>query len=517
VDGYSGDGGPALDADFNLAYGMAADPAGDLFVTDASNSVVRKIDLAAQTAAALTSPASGSSFGGPSVTFNWASASSANGYFLHLGTTGAGSLNLLNSSEYSSATTSVTINNLPVNGEKIYARLFTDFNGVHAYQDYVFTASAQASLTLPGTSGTLAGPSATFAWSPATGNVNGYFLHLGTTGVGSQNLLNSAEYPTSTTSVTVKNLPVNGTTIYARLFTDFNGTHLYQDYTFTASGQAVLTLPGTSGTLAGPAATFAWSMATGSVNGYFLHLGTTGVGSQNLLNSAEYPTTTTSVTLNNLPLNGATIYARLFTDYNGTHLYQDYTFAASQQAVLTLPGTSGTLAGPAVTFGWSAATGSVNGYFLHLGTTGVGSQNLLNSAEYPASTTSVSLNNLPVNGATIYARLFTDYNGTHVYQDYVFTAASQATLTSPTQGATLNGATVTFNWSAATGGVNGYFLHLGTTGPGSLNLLNSAEYSTSTTSVTVNNLPVSGATIYARLFTDFNGVHLYQDYTFTAQ
>jgi hypothetical protein len=87
-----------------------------------------------------------------------------------------------------------------------------------------------------------------------------------------------------------------------------------------------------------------------------------------------------------------------------------------------LPGTSGTLAAPTITFGWSAAIGSINGYFLHLGTTGVGSENVLNSAEYPTSTTSVSLNSLPVNGSTIYVRLFTNYNGTHLDKDYVFTA-----------------------------------------------------------------------------------------------
>ena len=127
------------------------------------------------------------------------------------------------------------------------------------------------------------------------------------------------------------------------------------------------------------------------------------------------------------------------------------------------------------------------------------------------------LNGLPLNGETIYARVFTDYNGTHLYKDYTFTAAKQALLTSPLQGATLSGTTVTFKWSAATGGVSGYFLHLGTSGPGSLNLLNSAEYPTSTTSVTVNNLPVNGGTIYARVFTDYNGVHVYEDYTFTAQ
>jgi len=304
--------------------------------------------------AALVSPASGSTLAGPSVTIKWSAISEVNGYFLHLGTTGVGSSNLLNSAEYSSTTTSVTVNNLPVNGQKIYARLFTDYNGMHFYQDYLLTESAQAVLTLPGTSGTLAGPTVKFGWSAATGSVNGYFLHIGSTSAGSDNLLNSAEYPTTTTSVTVNNLPLNGETIYVRVFTDYTGTHLYKDYTFTAAQQALLTSPLQGATLTRTAATFVWSAATGSVNGYFLHLGTTGAGSSNLLNSAEYPTSTTSVAVNNLPVGGGKIYARLFTDFSGTHEYQDYTFTA---APVTLSATS--LSFGAVTVGSSSASQSV--------------------------------------------------------------------------------------------------------------------------------------------------------------
>jgi len=196
--------------------------------------------------ATLVTPTVGSPLAGPSVTFSWTPESGANGYFLHIGTTGVGSMNLLNSAEYSSTTSSVAVNNLPLNGGNIYVRLFTDYAGDHLYQDYVFLASAQAGLTLPGTTGTLSGPTVTFGWSAATGAVNGYFLHIGTTGAGSMNLLNSAEYPTATTSVTVNNLPVNGETIYARIYTDYNGTHAYQDYTFTAATQAIFTLSATS-------------------------------------------------------------------------------------------------------------------------------------------------------------------------------------------------------------------------------------------------------------------------------
>jgi sugar lactone lactonase YvrE len=43
--GYSGDGGPALEATFNLPHEIRFDRAGDLFVVDMSNHSVRKVDM----------------------------------------------------------------------------------------------------------------------------------------------------------------------------------------------------------------------------------------------------------------------------------------------------------------------------------------------------------------------------------------------------------------------------------------------------------------------------------------
>jgi hypothetical protein len=43
--GYSGDGGPAIEATFNHPFGLAFGPAGNLFVSDSRNNVIRKIDV----------------------------------------------------------------------------------------------------------------------------------------------------------------------------------------------------------------------------------------------------------------------------------------------------------------------------------------------------------------------------------------------------------------------------------------------------------------------------------------
>lgn len=43
--GYSGDGGPATSAELNFPFGVRADTAGNLYIADSSNNVIRKVDL----------------------------------------------------------------------------------------------------------------------------------------------------------------------------------------------------------------------------------------------------------------------------------------------------------------------------------------------------------------------------------------------------------------------------------------------------------------------------------------
>jgi hypothetical protein len=364
---------------------------------------------------------------------------------------------------------------------------------------------APAVLTSPAPGTTLSGSSVTFSWTTGTGATE-YYLWLGSTGVGSSNLKNLGI--TSGTSVAVTGLPTNGETIYARLWTSWNGVKVYTDYTYTASTQAALTSPAPSGTLPGPNVTFSWTAAAGATE-YYLWLGSTGVGSDNLKNLGI--TSGTSVAVTGLPTNGETIYARLWTSYSGVKVYNDYTYTASTQAAMTSPAPSGTLPGPDVTFSWTATAGATE-YYLWLGSTGVGSSNLKNLGI--TSGTSVAVTGLPINGETIYARLWTSWNGVKVYNDYTYTASTQAAMTSPAPSSTLSGANVTFSWTAAAGATE-YFLWLGSTGVGSSNLKNLGI--TSGTSVAVTGLPTNGETIYARLWTSWNGVKVYTDYTYTAE
>jgi hypothetical protein len=283
----------------------------------------------------------------------------------------------------------------------------------------------------------------------------------------------------------------------------------YQVPGTSTPAHATLTSPAPSSTLTGSSVKFTWSAISGS-QGYWLFLGTTGVGSSNLYDSHQ--TSATSVTVNNLPTGAAKIYARVYTELNGTLYSNDYTYTeATKPPVMVTPAPSSTLTGTSATFTWTASGGQ--GYWLFVGTTGVGSKNIKDTGQQSANSATVS--GLPSNGAKLYVRVYSYVNGTLYFNDYTYTSYMQPpVLTSPTPSSTLAGSTVKFTWTAEASS-KGYWLFLGTTGVGSDNLYDSHQ--TSATSETVSGLPTNGVKIYARVYALYNGVLVYNDYTYTAK
>jgi hypothetical protein len=183
-------------------------------------------------AAALTSPTPGSTLAGATVTFSWSAATGATTYALNLGSTGANSSNLYNSGHITA--TSATATSLPTNGETFYAELWAYVNNAWVTTNYTYQAAASPTpaLTSPARGSVLPGATATFTWTPVAG-ATVYALNLGSTGVDSANLYNSGHI--TSTSVTVKNLPTNGETIYARLWAFVKNAWVTTDYTYTAA------------------------------------------------------------------------------------------------------------------------------------------------------------------------------------------------------------------------------------------------------------------------------------------
>jgi large repetitive protein len=289
-----------------------------------------------------------------------------------------------------------------------------------------------------------------------------------------------------------------------------NATGAQQSISAAATGEALaaLTSPTPGNVLPGPTVTFTWT-GSAAARYYWLSVGSTGVGSNNLFMTGRVPTT--SCTAGGLPTNGQTVYVRLTTYFGTVQLYTDYTYTAATLGALTSPAAGSALAGPGVTFTWNVGT-SATGYSMWFGSTGVGSYNLKYTAETTANSATVS--GLPTNGETIYVRLCTYFNSVVGCNDYIYTAAppgSPATMITPTAGSTLGASKVSFSWTAGAGATQ-YDLWLGLSGPGSSSLYASGWQTT--TSATVASLPAKGATVYARLYSLVYGVTQYIDYTY---
>ena len=183
--------------------------------------------------------------------------------------------------------------------------------------------------------------------------------------------------------------------------------------------------------------------------------------------------------------------------------------ASNTAAAISSPTAGSAFTSKSVAFTWNAAVGAT-GYFLEIGSTGVGSNNIYNSEQKMVTT--YTFPSMPTNGEKIYVRLYTNFSGTWLHNDYTYTAAG-AVLSSPTQGSTFTGKSVTFTWNAAAG-ATGYYLEIGTTAPWSNNIYNSQEKTV--TSYTFPSMPTNGETIYVRLYTNYSGVWVSNDYTYTA-
>jgi hypothetical protein len=278
----------------------------------------------------------------------------------------------------------------------------------------------------------------------------------------------------------------------------------------SAGGKAQLTSPANGSTFTGTSVTFTWTSVSGAT-AYALGV---GVGQLNFNIFDGEVGLATSQTVTGLPTDGSTIFVRLFTKIDGFVLYNEYTFKAlriGNKPVMISPTPGSVLPGASATFTWYVATGA-SSEKLDIGTS-AGASDLF--TKNVALATSQAVTGLPTDGSTIYVRLTANVGSLTFFSDYTYTAAggsvsTKAILTAPASGVTLNSATATFTWTAATG-AGFYWLQVGTIADAG-DLFDQNEGTA--TSQTVSGLPTDGSTIYVRLWTEINGGYSYSDYTF---
>jgi hypothetical protein len=174
---------------------------------------------------AVTTPAPGTTLGSSSETFSW-NPGSATSFQFRLGTV-LGANDIYGSGKTSKISESVS--DVPT-GVNVYARLYYTLDGSWQYLDYTYPGAPTApSLTTPTPGTTLSGSTVTFSWNP--GSATTFKFQLGSY-TGGNGLYGSG--PTTKTSETVSNLPVNGETIHARLSYLSGSVWESIDYVYTA-------------------------------------------------------------------------------------------------------------------------------------------------------------------------------------------------------------------------------------------------------------------------------------------
>ena len=186
-------------------------------------------------------------------------------WWLYVGNT-PGASDVYDSGSLGTALTD-TVTNLPADGRLLDVTLWYKVNQAWQSEDYVYTAAgATGDLTSPSPGSTLSGASSTFTWTAPGQTVQEWWLYIGTT-EGGNDLYDSGSLGVQET-VTVTNLPTDGSRLYVELWAKVNGVWESDDYVVTASGGpgggtagVEMTSPSAGTVLPGSTATFTWNTA----------------------------------------------------------------------------------------------------------------------------------------------------------------------------------------------------------------------------------------------------------------
>jgi hypothetical protein len=143
-------------------------------------------------------------------------------------------------SEFADATlrnaTSYTVENLTEDGSSVYVQLMSSIDGKWDVAEYSYLASSgsparAAQILAPSINAQLQSSRVEFKWDEGS-NVSEYMLYVGSTPGGIEYARRNAG---TQTSAVVENLPGNGQTLYARLYSRVGDGWVYSDAVYRAS------------------------------------------------------------------------------------------------------------------------------------------------------------------------------------------------------------------------------------------------------------------------------------------
>jgi len=354
---------------------------------------------------------------------------------------------------------------------------------------------------------TLDGPVHTFRWSPGS-RASAYWINVGPVQGRYEYYSN---YVGAQTSLTLNNLPLDGSPVWLRLMSYIDGAYRVQrDYRFTAAvaRAAEVTSPAPGSTLPGTTATFEWD-AGERVDGFWVNVGTVRGGYTIYSN---FTGKSRRLTLSGLPLDGRSVWVRLGSLINGQYVWRDAEFRAAspRSARITAPTPGAQFTGTAQAFHWEAGLGAT-AYWLDVGSVQGGAEYWSN---YHGQDLMAIVRAIPANERPVWVRLWSRINGVWTFTDQQYTAAKPAAaqLTSHHAGSTLTSTSPLFTWSAGVG-ATAYWLDIGSVRGGAEYYSN---YQGTFQSRRVSGLPSNGGQLWLRLWSYINGAWTFVDYPLTA-
>jgi beta-glucanase (GH16 family) len=495
------------DSGWPQAYSAALQPtawpgSNQMFSMSVDSVLVQTITAPAQ----MLSPANGSTNGGASVSFTWSSGTNVTAYALWVGSApGAHDMHALALGTNLSQTLV-----LPAVDGLVYVRLWSLIDGTWQGADYSYMTPApvKAAMVSPAVGSTNTSASMTLQWNSGVG-VSQYALWVGS----ASNAYDLAALPLGTHLSHTLSMPVDGRTLWVRLWSLINGRWQYNDCAYRAftAVRARFANPSNGATLGGTNVTLSWDAGVG-VSQYALWVGS-APGAHDLY--AQLEGTNLSRQLS-LPSNGSRLYVKLWSLINGSWVGNNYEFTsytASAPAAMLNPAPGATNSSGTVIYNWSRGT-NVTAYALwfgsELGTYGLG-------AFMEGTTLTATVNGLPVDGSPLYVRLWSLMDGNWQSNDYFYQNSAtggtpKAVMTSPAMGSVLGGNSATFHWTAGTNAA-GYAIWAGSA-PGAYDVA-AVPLGTNLTA-TVTGLPVDGRRLFVRLWSLVGGQWQHNDYVYMA-
>ena len=378
--------------------------------------------------AAMTAPLQGSTLAGTSQTFTW-NGVGASQYRLWVGNSPGA--NDVGDSPVTTAGTSITVGRLPADGRTLYVRLSSSFAGTWYSNDYTYSAFTAvgvlpASMASPAPGSVLAGSSQTFSWTN-TGALQ-YQVWVGNA-FGTYDIGYAPNPPTTATSATISGIPTDGRMLYVRVYSNVGGTWIPRDYNYVASSvtpgvatPASMSSPPGGATLSNATQVFTWNNSGASA--YKLTFGTAPGAS----NVGEFPSATgtpaTSIIVDRVPMDGNPLYVRLSSMISGVWVPNDYVYTTTVPvtvgpASLASPAPGSHLPNSSQLFTWSDSGASL--YQVWVGNT-YGSYDIGYFPTVPTSGTAATATGLPVDGRTLYVRIYSLVGGTWIPRDYTYVA-----------------------------------------------------------------------------------------------